>query len=355
MKRMDGCEYIVRVIAAGAVACAVGLVGGCSRDTEATETVATIAELPGGIRAQVESDSTLKLGFAVYSRNCVGCHGINGDGQGPAAARLMIQPRDFTAGIFKFRSTPNGQLPLDSDLDRTLRQGLKGSSMPEFSLLPDREREAVIEFIKLYSDRWTKADETITPVPLPARAPEDLLTEERVWRGRFAYVAMSCHSCHGMTGYGDGPSSFTLKDDWGLPVRAYNYHEGAPKGGSDPLDIYRTFRTGVTPMPMYEASTLSLVTRDRKEQAFFNLHEAEEALIEPWVDALPTDAEVQGWKESAPERYERYSDERAWDLVAYTLWLREKGKPTEEYAAAIWPREKSTLVPMKGQEEAADP
>lgn len=310
---------------------------GCSRDTRPTETIATMEELPADIRTAVVDSPKLKLGFAVYSRNCVGCHGINGDGKGPAAERLTIQPRDFTPAIFKFRSTPNGQLPLDEDLHRTLRQGLKGSSMPAFPFMPERERDAVIAFLKLYSPRWDDPKEKRERVSLPGSAPPDLLTQERVWLGRYAYVAMGCQNCHGMTGHGDGPSSFALVDDWGNPVRAYNYHRGAPKGGSTPLDIYRTFRTGVTPMPNYQSDTLGLVTRDLKSMVFSRLIEQEQSLIEPYVDSLPTMDQVNQWKEQSPERYESYSTERAWDLVAYTLWLREQSKPVGERAAAIWP------------------
>ncbi len=350
--RMPGRPIIAHLIAG---VFAVSLAG-CSRDTRPTETIATMEELPADIRAAVLASPELRLGFAVYSRNCVGCHGIRGDGRGPAAERLTIRPRDFTSvverreasdgstiesvrfGDFKFRSTPNGQLPLDEDLPRTIRQGLKGSSMPSFEFMPERERSAVIKFIKLYSPRWTRAAEVRERVPLPASEPIDLLTDERVWRGRYAYVAMGCHNCHGMTGRGDGPSSHALKDDWDQPVRAYNYHLGAPKGGATPMDIYRTFRTGVTPMPSYQSSTLGLVTLDRKDTVFNLLVEQEQRLIEPFIDTLPTDATAQGWAAQAPERFESYCDERAWDLVAYTLWLREQSKPIGDRAAAIWPR-----------------
>lgn len=342
----------MRWIGLGAAAIVCASLVGCSRDTKPTETIATMEDLPPDVRTAVLASPDLKLGFAVYSRNCVGCHGINGDGKGPAADRLVIRPRDFTSevtvnantglvsverGDFKFRSTPNGQLPLDEDLHRTIRQGLKGSSMPSFEFMPERERSAVIKFIKMYSPRWTLATEVRERVPLPASEPPDLLSEERVWRGRFAYVAMGCNMCHGMTGRGDGPSSYTLLDDWEQPVRAYNYHRGAPKGGATPLDIYRTFRTGVTPMPSYQSDTLGLVTRDLKAVVFNRLHEAEQELIEPFVDSLPSLEEVNQWKEQSPERYEAHSDDRAWDLVAYTLWLREQSKPVGERGAAIWP------------------
>ena len=80
----------------------------------------------------------------MYNKYCVGCHGENGDGNGPASARLITQPRDFTRGIYKFRSTDSGSLPLEADLYRTITRGLAQVSMPAFPLMPDRDKIAVI-------------------------------------------------------------------------------------------------------------------------------------------------------------------------------------------------------------------
>lgn len=310
------------------------LIGCSSKDTKVVTTIATLEDLPADIKARVKSDAVLSLGFATYSRNCVGCHGINGDGQGPAAVRLGIKPRNFTTGIFKFRSTPNGQLPLKTDLQRTIKQGLKDTAMPSFKFMPERTSSAVVEFIKLYSPKWTDPEEKVQPVNLPGVEPANLMSEERVLRGRYAYIAMGCYNCHGMTGYGDGPSSVGMLDDWGNPVKPYNYHQGAPKGGATPLDIYRTFRTGVTPMPMYQSDTLGYVTQDMKSVVYSRIVKEEMALLEDAVDSLPTLAEVQQMQKEDVTAYEEYSDDRAWDLVAYTLWLRESAKPER---AAIWP------------------
>ncbi len=60
----------------------------------------------------------------VYEVNCAACHGVESDGNGPAARMFVTRPRDFRSGIFKFRSTPSGSLPTDEDLfwhDRTAR------------------------------------------------------------------------------------------------------------------------------------------------------------------------------------------------------------------------------------------
>jgi len=75
------------------------------------------------------AEQKLKLGERVYRENCTACHGEKGDGKGPQADRLKTKPRDFTGGIYKFRSTPSGSLPLDSDLARTITRGVRGTAM----------------------------------------------------------------------------------------------------------------------------------------------------------------------------------------------------------------------------------
>ena len=60
------------------------------------------------------------LGQEIYQVNCAVCHGVEGDGNGPAASMFLIRPRDFRTGIYKFRSTPSGSLPTDDDLLRTV-------------------------------------------------------------------------------------------------------------------------------------------------------------------------------------------------------------------------------------------
>ena len=58
-------------------------------------------------------------GKTVYERKCAGCHGEKGDGKGPAAELLAPKPRDFTAGLYKIRSTAN-KVPTDQDLLRII-------------------------------------------------------------------------------------------------------------------------------------------------------------------------------------------------------------------------------------------
>ena len=105
-------------------------------------------ELTEGFKAQ---------GQKIYIQRCSFCHGLLGDGNGPAADYLDPRPRDFTLGIYKFRTTESGELPTDSDLFRTVSRGLSGTAMHAFDNklikngLTEHERWSVIAYIKTFA------------------------------------------------------------------------------------------------------------------------------------------------------------------------------------------------------------
>ena len=87
----------------------------------------------------------IPLGARVFARRCAVCHGPDGRGNGPAAPSLIPRPRDFTLGLFKFKSTPHGQPPTDDDLKQIVASGLPASAMPYFrDLLGESEIDAVV-------------------------------------------------------------------------------------------------------------------------------------------------------------------------------------------------------------------
>lgn len=196
-------------------------------------------------------DDIIKLGQAVYLRHCIGCHGEKGDGNGRASNLLIVKPRDFTSGVFKFKSTPQGALPLDEDLKRTIVNGLPGSSMPGFALVSEKEQRAVIEYIKTFSEKWTK-EKAGQPITIPT-APEYVGSQKSVDKGKDVYEANGCAGCHGEKGDGKGPIAAMLKDAWGNSVKPRNFTRGIYKGGSAPGDLFRTLTTGIegTPMPAF--------------------------------------------------------------------------------------------------------
>ena len=197
----------------------------------------------------------------LYRQHCVHCHGINGDGAGPTAAFLTPYPRDYRKGIYKFKSTQRGNRPTTADLERTLRQGIPGTAMPSFLLLPSDEIEALVEYVKYLSYRgevesgmsfavydqegtlemnhdslvseylepvstaWQAAEAAvIQPAERPAidtveQLQASIKAGEELFRGGKA----QCMKCHGPTALGDG-SEERLFDDWNKDKKFAELH-----------------------------------------------------------------------------------------------------------------------------------
>jgi len=191
-----------------------------------------------------------KDGAMHYRRYCVVCHGTMGDGNGESAQWVDPRPRDFTAGIFKCRSTPTGTLPTDEDLYNTIARGLDRSVMPPWNTFTKQERVDLVAWIKHFSPRW-QTEKAGEPIQIPTE-PE--VTPERVRAGLEVYARVQCWKCHGVEGKANGPSAATLQDDLGRPILPYNFAEGGRfKCGSTDADLYKIFMTGLdgTPMPSF--------------------------------------------------------------------------------------------------------
>lgn len=193
----------------------------------------------------------LALGAEVYRLRCVPCHGVNGNGRGLHAARLGVPARDFTRGVYEFRSTPSGTLPTDLDLFRTVSRGVHGTAMIPWGWLGEAERWGVVEHVKSFSPRF-REEGPGDPVAVPPPPPE---TAALVERGAAAWARNGCAKCHGEAGEGDGPSAPTLRRDGGEPIRAMPFSSGRFLRGGGMADLWLTLATGLdgTPMPSYAA------------------------------------------------------------------------------------------------------
>ncbi len=188
----------------------------------------------------------LAVGQRSYSAHCAACHGEKGDGKGLQAGRLSPRPRDFTTGVYELRSTPTGSLPTDQDLFETISRGIHGTAMVPWIALPEHERWALVAWLESFSKRF--AEEPPGPaVVVPSAPPE---TPALVERGRVLYQRMSCASCHGISGRGDGPSAATLQDQAGRPAHPTDLTQGRFERGSGMADIFLTLRTGMDGSPM---------------------------------------------------------------------------------------------------------
>lgn len=242
----------------------------------------TTPKLLGSPEAQIEH---LVLGRDVYMVRCVQCHGETGDGAGPAASHLYPKPRDYRRGIFKFTSTPYGAKPRKSDLMRTVKLGVSGTSMPAFSLLTEGELSAVVDYVLVLTHRgelefqlalegdgsdeldpqtvldlageivtdWNSAEAT----PVNPATPRPAFTAEHVTRGKQAFLTKGCSKCHGDDGRGQTKDNLDAKlvDVWKNPTRAADLTSGMLHGGKEPIDIYRRIYSGINGTPMPEFRT----------------------------------------------------------------------------------------------------
>lgn len=265
----------------------------------------------------------LQLGHEVYTKQCAGCHGTTGDGQGPAGVYLNPPPRDYRNGVFKFTSTPRGSKPRREDLRRILKYGAKGTSMPAFRFLSDEETEAVLdyvqvlsargqleidlireatdeldenddfdpetvaEYVQAISDSWDRAEgEIVRPVTVdPPRTPET------IQKGAVAFAELYCVKCHGPNARGS-KSADVGQDIWGRTAYPANLAMGMLHGGRRPVDIYRRIYSGIngTPMPSSKDPNTAIgETPEQRSDRIWHLVHFITAVIEN--NGVPDDAQ----------------------------------------------------------------
>lgn len=202
----------------------------------------------------------------LYREHCAHCHGITGDGLGPTASFLNPYPRDYRKGQYKFKSTPIGRKPTHDDLKKVVLEGIPGTAMPAFALLPDLEVEALVDYVKYLSirgevergllrattdleegqpivtvaaanataeqqqayqeqvavvrdiaadfvGRWSEAPQFVTEVPeRPTMTEVELVESRRRGQTLFYGAVANCVKCHGDSALGDG--QLTDYDEW---------------------------------------------------------------------------------------------------------------------------------------------
>ena len=268
---------------------------------------------PSGPRPEF-TEAFIEQGRGIYFQRCSFCHGLLGDGEGPAAPYMDPRPRDFTLGTFKFRTTQSGELPTDEDLFRTVSRGLSGTGMQAFDNdlikngLSEEQRWQVISYIRTFAPEFD--DEELDPVktgklvsPPKERAPYDA---ETIAKGAAVFEKAKCWECHGKQGRGNGQKAFDRKDDWGFPIRIRNVTlPWKIKGGAAVEDIYMRFSTGIngTPMPSFakaldEQERWYLANFIKSLQHQPTSHQV--LRVAHVTGALPTDADDPAWDTAEP-------------------------------------------------------
>ncbi len=280
--------------------------------------LAALLALAATLAAPPSFAQDLERGRELYDRWCAECHGVEGDGQGAAAAYMLPRPRDFTTARYQIRTTASGQLPTDADIVRIIEQGMPGTAMPGWeSKFNDAEVRDLVAYLKSFSRFFEQLG---APEPLDFGEPPGR-SEEALAEGRELYRENECFRCHGDAGRGDGPSAPTLQDDRDFPIRAADLTENWYfNGGGTAEDIFRRFRTGLdgTPMPSYsDLLDAGLVT---EEQLWHLAH---------YVRSL------------APERRPVVRDV----IAAARLESRLPGAPDD----SLWDGIRSFYIPLVGQ------
>lgn len=217
--------------------------------------------------------ATHERGRKVYDMYCSGCHGLSGDGAGPASKFLNPKPRNFTKAEFKFTSGPSGSLPTDEDLFKVVTNGLHGTSMPSWRLLSHEDRSAVVGYLKTFAvDSWKNSAPSITSIsddPFIGRE------EAGISQGEKAYHGMaSCISCHAAfispDKINEARASYQMSrsdafreklyesdvkpNTEGFLIKPPDFTWDALKGGSDLKSLYLIVANGIsgTAMPSWK-------------------------------------------------------------------------------------------------------
>lgn len=202
-----------------------------------------------------------ELAERLYGWNCMPCHGPEGKGDGPVAARLGLRPRDFSRGLFQLKSSHPEEMPFDEDLYRSISAGFPQGAMPPFADFSPEERWALVDHVKALTGPHFQVH--------PARRRVSDAPLRRDARRGVRLFGVGCAPCHGAGGRGDGAAAPGLLDADQRPAALPEFVRGelSFKGGARAEDVYRVLTTGLagTAMPSFA----SLPERDRGDLAEF--------------------------------------------------------------------------------------
>ncbi|MBE7447955.1 MAG: c-type cytochrome [Kofleriaceae bacterium] len=220
MRHVPGVHARVVAVLACAVAVALPLVAAGQRPPRGAAPPASAPPAPPAPPVATELP-----GWPLYDRLCLACHGVRGDGRGPAAPWLDPLPRDLAAGRFKWGGTADAQAPAPAAVAAAIRWGAPGTAMHGFdATLTARDVERLVDVVLALAGRpvgpGVAAPGARAWYAIPGLDPDG--KRAQVERGRALWVSLGCVTCHGEGGKGDGPASATLVDAAGQPARPYD-------------------------------------------------------------------------------------------------------------------------------------
>lgn len=207
----------------------------------------------------------IEAGKKIYEIKCVRCHGWEGMGDGAASEFLNPPPRDFTMGLYKFKtSTFEEYFPNDKDIFRAIKEGLPGTSMPRWDdVLKDQDMWDLVAYVKNFVEGWEAPANSVDLGGKIGPSGEVIEKGAKLFKDR-------CSECHGDTGKGTGIK--ILRDDWGFRTWPRNLTKSWTfRFSNKPEDIYARIATGIpgTQMPSFNdpANKNSMTDEERWQVA----------------------------------------------------------------------------------------
>ena len=160
---------------------------------------------------------------------------------GPPPTMLLTKPRDFTKGIFKFRSTPSGACRPT----RTCSASSPGWPRPRCrssGCSPSASAGPSIAYVKAFYPEWERAAPGRRSLPAAAGVARLAAAVARGRAARRCSSARRAMAPRATATVRRPPSSHA--DAWGNPQHPSNFTKGRLKSGPEPEDVYRTFMTG---------------------------------------------------------------------------------------------------------------
>jgi DMSO reductase family type II enzyme heme b subunit len=216
-----------------------------------------VAVLLGGwlwTTAVAQTEADIAAGKQLYTERCAHCHGETGDGKGVSAAVVYPKPRDFTSGLYKFRTryetSQGNKLPADEDLFRSIAEGLHGTSMPAWGFFFNKQQIGqLVQYIKTFASVF----QDDKPGAKLDFGGEIASSAASIAKGKEHFEkTFECYTCHGMAGRGNGQQALDgLQDDWGERIWPANLtRPWTYRGGHSRQDIFRNIALGITGTPM---------------------------------------------------------------------------------------------------------
>jgi cbb3-type cytochrome c oxidase subunit II len=170
-----------------------------------------------GVHPKLALAENPQRGQQLYARDCAGCHGSRGQGDGPGAVGLHPRPANFA----------ERQYTLDR-LSAALWNGVDGTAMPAWRDLPVEDLSALAQVVRGFYAAQTEPS-----------LPKDVLE-----LGAQVYGA-HCAQCHGDKGAGDGSAAEQF------PIPPTNFQAERPSIAAS----LHALRNGVEGTPMAPWST----------------------------------------------------------------------------------------------------